>query len=185
MEAFIFTSGSPWGQGQVKGRSNKVKSPNTKFSFWIMSILSSFASGFQKWQLFWCTTITNAQKIHFKNIKNFVTALFQNPWAQVKFFLTARCAVDTESSDVETTSIASVVFPLLISATFRAVLNQCALAPSAPTRRRSQRTWFTRVRTTTTSSFRPSADSVYQLLLWKRCPVLKKRTAKRAKSYFS
>ena len=113
MEAFIFTSDSPWGQGQVKVRSNKVKSPNTKFSFWNMPILSSFASGFQKWQLFWCTTITNAQKIHFKNIKNFVTALFQNPWAQVKFFLTARCAVDTESSDIETTSIASVVFPVI------------------------------------------------------------------------
>ena len=46
--------------------------------------------------------ISNNQKI--------VTALLRKPCAQVKFFFTARCAGDTESSDIETTDIASVVF---------------------------------------------------------------------------
>ena len=60
-------------------------------------------------------------------MENFVTALHRNPCAQVKFLFTAGCAGDTESSDIETNAIASVVFPLLILATFRAVLNQCAV----------------------------------------------------------
>ena len=81
----------------------------------------------KKWQFFMYDDY-KCPKTAFQKQKKIVTALFQNPWAQVKFFLTARRAVDTESSDVETTSIASVVFPLLISATFRAVLNQCAVA---------------------------------------------------------
>ena len=51
--------------------------------------------------------------MHFKNINNFVTALLREPWAQVKFLLNARCAVDMESSDIETTSTASVVFPVI------------------------------------------------------------------------
>ena len=65
------------------------------------------------------------QKLHIKNIENFIPALRRNPCAQVKFFFTARCADGTESIDTKTTGIASVVIPLLILATFRAVLNQC------------------------------------------------------------
>ena len=124
---------SPWDQRLVKVRSNKVKSPYyTKFPFRSMSILLSFASGFQKWHLFWCTTTRNAQNSYFKNIKNFVTALLWNPWAQAQSFFTVRCAVDDlmnvdESSNIKTTGIASVVFPSLFLATFRAILNQCAL----------------------------------------------------------
>ena len=114
METLIFTSNSTWGQGQAKVRSNKVRSPNTIFSFWSMSILFSFAPGFRKSHLFWFTTIINAQKLYFKNIKKIVTALLRNPCAHVKFFSTARCAGDTESSDIEATDIASIVFPLLI-----------------------------------------------------------------------
>ena len=33
--------------------------------------------------------------------------------AQVKFFFTVRCPVDTESSDIETTNIASVVIAVI------------------------------------------------------------------------
>ena len=40
----------------------------------------------KKWHLLWCTTIRNIQKLYFKNIKDFVTALLRNSCAQVKFF---------------------------------------------------------------------------------------------------
>ena len=39
----------------------------------------------------------------------------------------ARCAGDSEYNDIEATGIASVVFPLNNLATFRVVLNQCAM----------------------------------------------------------
>ena len=71
----------------------------------------------------------NAQKMYLKKHQKFVTTLLRNPCAQIKLFFTARCAGDTKSSDIETTGIASVVFPLLILVTFRAVLHQCATEP--------------------------------------------------------
>ena len=55
-----------------------------------------------------------SQKSYFKNIKKIVTALLRNCCTQAKFFFTAGCAGDTESSDVETSEIASAVFTLLI-----------------------------------------------------------------------
>ena len=61
------------------------------------------------------------------NIKNFVPALLRKPCVQVKFFFSARCADATESNGIETIGIASVVCELLISATFRAELDHCAV----------------------------------------------------------
>ena len=62
-----------------------------------------------------------------KQLKKLSRHYYKTPGLKSNSFFTARRAVDTESSDVETTSIASVVFPLLISATFQAILNQCAV----------------------------------------------------------
>ena len=92
-----------------------------------MHVLSSLPKDSKK-KIFWWTTIRNDKNSHFKNIENFVPALHRNSCAEVKLFFRARCAEDTESIDIKTTVIASVVYPLLISAIFRAVLNQCAAA---------------------------------------------------------
>ena len=68
---------------------------------------------------------------------NFVPALHGNLRAQVKFFFTAGCADRTESVDIKTTGIASLVCPLLISATFRSALTQCALVwPAAQNKKK-------------------------------------------------
>ena len=65
-------------------------------------------------------------KIAFQNFNKIVLAVHRNPCAQLKLFFTARCADGTASIDIKTTGIASVACPLLISDTFRDVLNQCA-----------------------------------------------------------
>ena len=44
----------------------------------------------------------------------------------MKLFFTTRCPDDADSIDTKTTDIDSVVCLLLISATYRAVLNHCA-----------------------------------------------------------
>ena len=64
---------------------------------------------------------------HLLNLtSNFDLTFLRNPCLQVKLFFTARCADDTDSTGIGTTGLASVVCPLLISATFRAVLHHCA-----------------------------------------------------------
>ena len=65
-----------------------------------------------------------------KNIKNFVPTLQRDSCAEVNFFFTTRWAEVTESIDTKTTAIASVAYPLLISATFWAELNQRAAVTS-------------------------------------------------------
>ena len=112
---------------KVRSRSGqKVKSPNTKLSFWIIPILFRFASGFQKWH-FYVQRLEMPKNGISINIKNSVPALLRNPCVQVKFFFIAGCADGTESNDIETTGIASVVCELWIMATFRTELDHCAV----------------------------------------------------------
>ena len=132
MEIFTFTSGklevkvrSGSRQGQVKFRSNKVQSPNTIF-FMKYACLVQVCARTQKINPVLVYDYKKRQKSHFKNIKTFVPALHRNSCAEVKFFFIARYAEGTKSIDFKTTAIASVVYPLLILVTFRAVLNQCA-----------------------------------------------------------
>ena len=66
------------------------------------------------------------QKTHFISIQNIVPALHWNLCAEVKFYFTARSTEGTESIDIKTTDISSVLCPWLIPATIRAILYQCA-----------------------------------------------------------
>ena len=76
------------------------------------------------------------------NMGNFVLALHRNLRFQVKLFFTAGCADRTKSDDIKTTGIALVVCPLLISATFRSALTQCALVwPAAQNKTKSTRVY--------------------------------------------
>ena len=62
-----------------------------------------------------------------KTTENSCRDLTPKPLASSQILFIARCADDMESKGIETTGIASVIRALLISVTFLAVLDHCAL----------------------------------------------------------
>ena len=104
----------------MKFRPNNVKSLNTKLSSWSMTGLTSFASGFQKWYLFWWTTIRNAIKSHFKNTKMFCQPFSETP--ALKSIFSLQDVLKIRNRLVLKPLVVCVVCVLLISVTFRTEL---------------------------------------------------------------
>ena len=117
-------------QIEVKISSNKFKFPNPEIPPKSMPIISSLVSGFWKKSFVVTCDIYKCQELHFKKINimtwpGFVN-IWRNPCPRSNSFFTARCADDMQSIGTETTDISSVACVLLISATFRTLLDHCA-----------------------------------------------------------